>query len=89
MTCCGSPAYAAPELIQGKAYIGSEVRDDAFSNYEHHPSYDISEFLQIFKNLILLEFYLLFTECLLCTNVTQIRISITIIFLWIKHLHTE
>lgn len=26
MTCCGSPAYAAPELIQGRAYIGSEVR---------------------------------------------------------------
>ncbi|GAA6214694.1 maternal embryonic leucine zipper kinase [Lates japonicus] len=25
MTCCGSPAYAAPELIQGKAYIGSEA----------------------------------------------------------------
>ncbi|KAJ6652902.1 hypothetical protein lerEdw1_010513 [Lerista edwardsae] len=24
-TCCGSPAYAAPELIQGKAYIGSEA----------------------------------------------------------------
>ena len=24
-TCCGSPANAAPELIQGKAYIGSEV----------------------------------------------------------------
>ncbi|XP_068448064.1 maternal embryonic leucine zipper kinase [Clinocottus analis] len=25
MTSCGSPAYAAPELIQGKAYIGSEA----------------------------------------------------------------
>nr|XP_057917866.1 maternal embryonic leucine zipper kinase isoform X1 [Doryrhamphus excisus]XP_057917951.1 maternal embryonic leucine zipper kinase isoform X1 [Doryrhamphus excisus] len=25
MTCCGSPAYAAPELIEGKAYIGSEA----------------------------------------------------------------
>nr|XP_006008236.2 PREDICTED: maternal embryonic leucine zipper kinase [Latimeria chalumnae] len=25
MTCCGSPAYAAPELILGKAYIGSEA----------------------------------------------------------------
>ncbi|XP_035273047.1 maternal embryonic leucine zipper kinase isoform X2 [Anguilla anguilla] len=24
-TCCGSPAYAAPELIQGRAYIGSEA----------------------------------------------------------------
>lgn len=25
-TCCGSPAYAAPELILGRAYYGSEVR---------------------------------------------------------------
>ncbi|XP_038625787.1 maternal embryonic leucine zipper kinase isoform X1 [Tachyglossus aculeatus] len=24
-TCCGSPAYAAPELIQGKSYLGSEA----------------------------------------------------------------
>uniref|UniRef100_A0A915BL55 non-specific serine/threonine protein kinase n=1 Tax=Parascaris univalens TaxID=6257 RepID=A0A915BL55_PARUN len=24
-TCCGSPAYAAPELIQGSAYLGNEA----------------------------------------------------------------
>ncbi|KAK4020678.1 hypothetical protein OUZ56_002633 [Daphnia magna] len=24
-TCCGSPAYAAPELISGKCYLGSEA----------------------------------------------------------------
>jgi maternal embryonic leucine zipper kinase len=24
-TCCGSPAYAAPELIAGKQYLGSEA----------------------------------------------------------------
>ncbi|XP_054773477.2 maternal embryonic leucine zipper kinase-like [Lytechinus pictus] len=24
-TCCGSPAYAAPELVSGKEYIGSEA----------------------------------------------------------------
>lgn len=24
-TCCGSPAYAAPELIAGKSYLGSEA----------------------------------------------------------------
>ena len=24
-TCCGSPAYAAPELIVGNKYLGSEV----------------------------------------------------------------
>lgn len=24
-TCCGSPAYAAPELIDGKQYVGSEA----------------------------------------------------------------
>ena len=25
VTCCGSPAYAAPELIAGKQYLGSEA----------------------------------------------------------------
>ena len=24
-TCCGSPAYAAPELVSGRNYIGSEA----------------------------------------------------------------
>ena len=24
-TCCGSPAYAAPELVSGKAYLGTEA----------------------------------------------------------------
>ena len=25
LTCCGSPAYAAPELIAGKSYLGAEA----------------------------------------------------------------
>ena len=24
-TCCGSPAYAAPELIAGRSYLGAEA----------------------------------------------------------------
>ena len=24
-TCCGSPAYAAPELVTGMSYLGSEA----------------------------------------------------------------
>jgi len=26
-TCCGSPAYAAPELISGKCYLGNYMAD--------------------------------------------------------------
>jgi serine/threonine protein kinase len=29
VTCCGSPVYSAPELIEGKRYVGPEV--DAWS----------------------------------------------------------
>ena len=25
VTCCGSPAYAAPELVAGKSYLGAEA----------------------------------------------------------------
>lgn len=35
-TCCGSPAYAAPELIQGKAYIGSEVGSTVLGLFLSH-----------------------------------------------------
>ena len=24
-TCCGSPAYAAPELVNGQEYLGAEA----------------------------------------------------------------
>jgi len=32
-TCCGSPAYAAPELVAGREYVGAEVSSYCTSLY--------------------------------------------------------
>ena len=35
-TCCGSPAYAAPELIAGNRYLGREV-SETWVSFRVHP----------------------------------------------------
>jgi len=42
-TCCGSPAYAAPELVAGKEYVGAEV--SCFTVLTHVKKYKMTVYL--------------------------------------------